>query len=171
VFGLVLLAPVQSLGRFSFSIFFFRSAPVRSGFSHWCPGAGPDPDFSRAALPFSFSRVSCLLLRATRKNLCFDLVLVLVLPLFFWLGILLPEQVRFPINVSFCLLLSDAHRTRCAASSPAPSLIFSAKGLAPVPACEVWSGFTSARSTVPGFDARIFYERVYQLFGEIHVKI
>jgi hypothetical protein len=53
------------------------------------------------------------------------LIPVLVLPLFsFELGILLPEQVRFPINASFCLLFSVAHRTRCAASSPAPSLIF-----------------------------------------------
>jgi hypothetical protein len=66
-----------------FHFFFFRSASVRSGFSHWCPGAGPDPDFSHAALPFSFSRVPCLLLRAACKNLCFDLVPVLVLPLFF----------------------------------------------------------------------------------------
>jgi hypothetical protein len=55
-----------------FHFFFFRSASVRSG-----------PDFSHAALPFSFSRLPFLLLRAACKNLCFDLVPVLVLPLFF----------------------------------------------------------------------------------------
>jgi hypothetical protein len=55
-----------------------------------------------------------LLLRAACKNLCFDLVAVLVLPLFFFLlGILLPEQVRFPINVSFAAVRCSQEKVRC----------------------------------------------------------
>jgi hypothetical protein len=74
-------------------------------------GVGPAPEAPPGtSAGLDFHRVSSVLIP------------VLVLPLFsFGLGILLPEQVRFTINASFC---SVAHRTRCATSSPAPSLIF-----------------------------------------------